>query len=173
MKKCGFTLIELLVVIAILAILVTLGSKGLRNARISARKAQAMVEIKSIETAVKAYFNEYGKLPVEADDQGEGDPEASVEFSAEIIDILTAENMDDNRRELVFLEPQTASSGEFLDPWNVPYLIMMDTDYDGIIDVDVEGLTETIRRKVAIVSVGLYQLKGDSATADDIIRSWE
>ena len=51
MKRNGFTLIELLVVIAILSILVTLGSKGLRSARISAKKAKAMVEMQAIETS--------------------------------------------------------------------------------------------------------------------------
>ncbi len=176
MKKRGFTLVELLVVIAILSVLVTLGAKSLRSARISAKRAQAMVEMKSIEIAIKAYFNEYGKLPVDAASQGASDPEASVQFSEEIIDRLTAEDITENRRELVFLEPQlqsgTSPSGGFIDPWGVPYMISLDTDYDGNVDVSADGVTETIRRKVAIVSVGLYQLKG-SMDSNDIVRSWE
>jgi prepilin-type N-terminal cleavage/methylation domain-containing protein len=172
MKKNGFTLIELLVVIVILSILITLGSKGLRTARISANKAQAMVEMKSIETAIKSYINEYGKLPVAASDQGTADPEASDSFSREIINILTGANTNDNPRELVFLEPQSArvaaTNSAFFDPWGVPYQIMLDTDYDGEVDYD----DTTLRRKVAIVSVGLYELRGTGNT-NDIIRSWQ
>lgn len=176
MKKCGFTLIELLVVIAILSILITLGSKGLRSARISAKKAQAMVEMQSIETAIKSYLNEYGKLPVEAGDQGASDPEADETFSRGIINILTGENTTDNPRKIEFLEPQfssvSSSLGTFVDPWGEPYRIALDTDYDGVVDINTDGVSETLRRKVAIVSVGLYELKGAGNT-NDIIRSWQ
>ncbi len=176
MKKCGFTLIELLVVIAILSILITLGSKGLRSARISAKKAQAMIEMQSIETAIKSYLNEYGKLPVEAGDHGASDPEADETFSRGIINILTGENTTDNPRKLEFLEPQfssgSSSPGAFVDPWGVPYRIALDTDYDGDVDINIDGVSETLRRKVAIVSVGLYELKGAGNT-NDIIRSWQ
>ncbi len=55
-------------------------------------KAQAMVEMQSIETAIKSYLNEYGKLPVEAGDQGASDPEADETFSRGIINILTGVN---------------------------------------------------------------------------------
>jgi prepilin-type N-terminal cleavage/methylation domain-containing protein len=169
MKKRGFTLIELLVVIAILSILITLGSKGLRSARISARKAQAMTEMQSITTAIKSYINEYSRLPVESAKQGKDDPDPDEDLSREIISILTAENTTDNPRELVFLEPQsTTASDDFLDPWGEQYLIVVDTKYDGSIAYG----DETIRRNVGVVSVGLYLLN-DSANTNDIIRSWQ
>lgn len=168
MKKNGFTLIELLVVIAIIAILATLGSKSLRVARTSAKKAQAMVEMQSIETAVKSYFNAYGKLPVESSLQGQDDPEPSADFSRNVIRILTAEDTTDNPRAMVFLEPQSSSvPGDFRDPWGEPYLILLDTKYDGAIDYG----GETIRRKVGVVSVGLY-LRNDSIATNDLIKSW-
>mgnify|MGYP001824781656 CR=1 FL=1 len=175
MKKRGFTLIELLVVIAILAILITLGSKGLRNARISAKKAQAMVEIKSIETAIKSYQRKYGKLP--------GAHGADVEFdlesdspeqdeSATIISALTlADDMDEsaNPASMVFLDSQlNGSSGAFLDPWGFQYRIALDTDYDGQILIN----DEVVRRSVAVASIGLYALK-NFANTNDIIKSWQ
>ena len=169
MQKNGFTLIEMLVVIAILAILVTLGSKGIRSVRISAKKAQAMVEMKSIETAIKAYLNKYGKLPVADSLQGGDDPEPDADFSRDTIAVLTAADTTLNPAEMVFLEFQgSATNGVFFDPWGEQYLIALDTDYDG--EVGIYG--ETVRRKVAIVSEGLYQLKGAGST-NDLIKSWQ
>jgi hypothetical protein len=96
-----------------------------------------------------------------------------VDFSREVINILTAENTDDNPREMVFLEPQSSSTtGEFHDPWGEQYLIMLDTDYNGRIEVSIGAVTETIRRKVGVVSQGLYLLN-DSASTNDLIKSWQ
>ena len=91
------------------------------------------------------------------------------------VNILTGENTTDNPRKLEFLEPQfssgSSSLGAFVDPWGEPYRIALDTDYDGDVDINTDGVSETLRRKVAIVSVGLYELKGTGNT-NDIIRSW-
>ncbi|VGO22925.1 type II secretion system protein [Pontiella sulfatireligans] len=175
MNKNGFTLIELLVVIAILALLITLGSKGLRNARISAKKAQAMVEMKSIETAVKSYVSKYGKLPVEFGSDlvfEDSDDSDSKENSKLIISILTFDadaELAENPAKMVFLDPQSSPSadGNFVDPWGKQYRIALDTDYDGEL---VFG-NETVRRKVAVASFGLYWLKGSIST-NDIVKSW-
>lgn len=177
MKKSAFTLIEMLAVMAILAILVTLGSKGLRAARIGAKKAQAMVEMKSIETAIKAYQNKYGKLPVAGlVVQGQADLLFSVSAyedaaadSMDIVSVLTAADdmvADDNPAKMVFLEPQAdGADGRFVDPWGSQYLIALDGDYDGTLLID----GETVRRKVAVASVGLYQL---SSSTNDLVVSW-
>ncbi|MEE9369287.1 MAG: type II secretion system protein [Pontiella sp.] len=169
MKKRGFTLIELLVVIAILAILITLGSKGLRNARISAKKAQAMVEMKSIETAIKAYISKYGKLPVIDALQGNPEPTFDAVFSQETIRILIGEDLTWNPAGMVFIEQQgSATNGVFLDPWGEQYLIALDTDYDGQVDFG----QNTIRRKIALRADGLYKLGGEEDTNHQI-KSWE
>ncbi len=171
MKTHGFTLVELLVVIAILAILITLSSKGLRTARVSAKKAQALVEMKSIETAVKAYVNKYGKLPVANDQQGHSDLAFDENTSLDTLAILTAEDLALNPTEMIFLEAQRRDSsalpGTFLDPWGVQYLIALDSDYDG--QIVFEG--QTIRRKVAIYSIGLSQLSTPCNT-NHFIKSW-
>ena len=175
MKKNGFTLIELLVVIAILAILLSIGmSKGIRKVRINAKKAQAMVEMKSIETAVKAYANKYGKLPAEHGSDIQIDltqAEQELESSENLISTLSmADNADENLNpaRMVFLEPQTdGSDGTFKDPWGYQYRVALDTDYDGQLTID----DETIRRKVALVSVGLYFLNNAKNT-NDLVKSW-
>jgi prepilin-type N-terminal cleavage/methylation domain-containing protein len=170
MKRCGFTLIELLVVIVILSILATLGSKGLRSARLTAKKTQARVEMQAIETAIKSYLNIYGKLPVKAVDQGKADPGPDDAFSLEIIKILTGVNSNANPRLLVFLDPQsastTAANNTYLDPWGSSYQVLLDTDYSGTFDY----AGETIRRKAGMVSSGLHTLTGASA---DVLKSWE
>lgn len=173
MRKPGFTLLELLVVIVILGILITLGSKGVRSARISAKKAQAMVEMKSIETAIKAYQNKYGRLPAEVSQPFDVDlsQDKTDLLSQSVISILTvADDMDaaKNPAEMVFLDPQgSGSDGAFMDPWGYQYRIALDTDYDG--RVRVAG--EEVRRSAAILSVGLYLLKGEGHT-NDLIKSW-
>jgi prepilin-type N-terminal cleavage/methylation domain-containing protein len=173
MGKRGFTLIELVVVIAILAILATLGSKGIRSARINAKKAQAMVEMKSIETAIKAYQSKYGKLPVPDALQGQSEPQSDAAFSMDTIAVLTAEDLSINPAEMVFLEPQGVSTnGVFLDPWGEQYLLFLDTDYNNEVQVDCEGISETVRRKVALVSVGLFLLN-ESTRTNDLVKSWE
>jgi len=170
MKTRGFTLIELLVVIVILSILITLGSKGLSRARMNAKKAQAQVEMKSIETAVMAYFNKYGKLPSEEFSEDTG-LDLGATDNSDLISILTVEERDDplNPANIIFLEQQSAGSSRYVDPWGYDYIVALDTDYDGIITSD-DG-TE-LRRKVAVVSVGLYETIGHGNT-NDYIFSWQ
>ena len=169
MKRCGFTLIELVVVLALLSILVSLGSKGLRSVRIRAGKTQAITEMHAIEVAMKSYHNTYGKLPVSAGRQGRADPEIDGAFSLEVIDILTAENSEDNPRKVIFLDPQFASAGStnraYLDPWGIPYQIVLDTDYDGVFDY--EG--ETVRRTSGVISIGLFE---QTRKPSDRLKSW-
>ncbi|QBG48164.1 prepilin-type N-terminal cleavage/methylation domain-containing protein [Verrucomicrobia bacterium S94] len=161
MKTRGFTLIELLVVIVILGLLLTLGSKGLRAARINARKAKAHVEMKAIETGIMAYFNKYGKLPAPDSCQGLED----YTDSATIITVITGKDEVLNPAKIVFLEPQGEPVGVFLDPWGVPYQVVLDTDYDGTVDI----MGATAGRKTAAVSTGLYDATGNT---NDVIFSW-
>ena len=61
--KKGFTLIELLVVIAIIGLLSTLSIVALNQARIRARDARRVADIKQIQTALEMYFNEASLYP--------------------------------------------------------------------------------------------------------------
>ncbi len=64
MKKKGFTLIELLVVIAIIGLLSTLAVVALNSARLKARDAKRIADIKQIQTALELYYNDNNGYPI-------------------------------------------------------------------------------------------------------------
>ena len=65
-KQKGFTLIELLVVIAIIGLLSTLAVVALNNARMKARDAKRVSDIKQIQTALELYYNDQNTYPATA-----------------------------------------------------------------------------------------------------------
>ena len=62
-KQRGFTLIELLVVIAIIGLLSTLAVVALNNARMKARDAKRVSDVKQVQTALELYFNDVNLYP--------------------------------------------------------------------------------------------------------------
>src|SRR3989338_2502543 len=62
-KQRGFTLIELLVVIAIIGLLSTLAVVALNSARLKARDAKRIADIKQVQTALELYFNDQQNYP--------------------------------------------------------------------------------------------------------------
>jgi len=62
--KKGFTLIELLVVIALIGILSTLVLANLNSARERSRDAQRKSDLRSIQTALRLYYNDVGSYPI-------------------------------------------------------------------------------------------------------------
>jgi general secretion pathway protein G len=63
MNKKGFTLIELLVVIAIIGLLSTLAVVALGNARVKARDAKRMSDLKQIQTALELFYTDQNQYP--------------------------------------------------------------------------------------------------------------
>lgn len=63
MNRKGFTLIELLVVIAIIGLLSTLAVVALGNARVKARDAKRMSDLKQVQTALELYYTDEGHYP--------------------------------------------------------------------------------------------------------------
>ncbi|MDD4412231.1 MAG: type II secretion system protein [Patescibacteria group bacterium] len=59
----GFTLIELLVVIVIIGILATLATVALSAAKVKARDAKRISDIKQMQTALELYYNEESTYP--------------------------------------------------------------------------------------------------------------
>ena len=96
----GFTLVELLTVLAVIAVLVGLLFPVVGSVMNNARKTQASSEEQRIISAVSAYRTDYGKLPINSDQQGgagspnysdtvDGDPHGGYP-SAFLFDILRA-----------------------------------------------------------------------------------
>ena len=61
--KRGFTLIELLVVIVIIGILATLATVALGSARMKARDARRISDVKQIQTALELFYNSANMYP--------------------------------------------------------------------------------------------------------------
>lgn len=59
----GFTLIELLVVIALIGILATLVMANLNSARGRSRDAERKSDLRSLETALRLWYNDRGSYP--------------------------------------------------------------------------------------------------------------
>jgi prepilin-type N-terminal cleavage/methylation domain-containing protein len=177
-RALGFTLVELLVVISIIALLIAITVPVVGRATESARKAQARTELASITTAIRAYYNEYGRMP-----QGSGEADyAYMDGNAALINILRSRNPDggpspDNRRRIVFIEVGERSLddfGNFVDPWQRqrpgPYRVVVDTDFDNTIQTAIHGIIEG---QVAVAwSIGAPP-PDDGSDLSKHIKSWE
>jgi type II secretion system protein G len=61
--KKGFTLIELLIVIAIIGILASVVLSSLNSARLKARDAQRLLDLRQIRLALAMYYDDNGHYP--------------------------------------------------------------------------------------------------------------
>ena len=62
----GFTLIELLIVVAIIAILAAIAVPNFLEAQTRAKTSRVKADMRSIATAVEAYFIDYNRYPITA-----------------------------------------------------------------------------------------------------------
>ena len=65
-NKAGFTILELLLVVAFIALLSSIVLSSLSGARASARDTQRKEDMRQIERALQAYFNDHNEFPCEA-----------------------------------------------------------------------------------------------------------
>ncbi|MBN2641281.1 MAG: prepilin-type N-terminal cleavage/methylation domain-containing protein [Victivallales bacterium] len=163
MKKQHFSLVELLVVIAIIAILAGLIIPTVGGMREKARMTQAKAEMNAIKTAILAFESTYGVLPLK-DTTGAVPAGDIVDTTGTPIGRVLGGNVGYNRlmewltqsecdatagidpnspntRKIKFLDPRP-TGGPWLDPWGQEYVIWMDHDYDGkveIKDIDNSG----------------------------------
>jgi len=127
-NRSGFTLIELLTVIGIIAVLMTLLFPAVNAVKENARRMEAKNMCMQIVTAVKQYYQEYGKFPPVVEDTSSVDPtvdvivgDTSMGGSVSIgnnalFNTLRAinkpPNQDDkyNRRKVIFFESKAVAS---------------------------------------------------------------
>ena len=187
-KLSAFTLIELLIVIVIIAILASVAFPVTALVMDQARKAEAKNEVTNLVNAIKMYELEYGKLPFQAGEGGESDLEMDT-FQDNIISVLAGYNVDGlNPRLKPFYEGKTAKNSDaekpagglfgsdeqlqLADPWGHEYYIVIDSNYDNIIQ-DLPGSEgDDVRTKVAVYTKGKIDASGEVEPIKKWIRSW-
>jgi len=70
--KKGFTLIELLIVVAIIAILAAIAVPNFLEAQVRSKVSRVRADMRSIATAMEAYFVDHNGYPLHVDDPGRG-----------------------------------------------------------------------------------------------------
>ena len=216
----AFTLIELLVVIAIIIILMGLLFPAFRGVQDQAKRTQAKNDLTQIVTALNAFYTEYGKYPLPSGitvDTTYGGPSGTS--NGTIISELRASTVVQNTRQIAFISPPnvkdgshprggiatqsttlmnglvsvSATIGDFVDAWGTPYLIAIDGDYSGQVQVGAAlnysdliyspdpppSGPAAVRTGVIAASYGADATKGTAtpassslANSDDVI-SWQ
>ncbi len=160
-----------------------------------ARKAEAKAAVNQIAAAVKNYYTEYGKYPLAdyptASDLMLGDKTTgtATDDNAELFNILRAKpvgkNVDNkfNPRRIVFFEgksvtdanapksgfldtPGAGAVGAFYDPWGKEYTIIIDSNYNGVINLTGIYSDFTLKSEDSIdtgaqIGVGVFSLGKD------------
>jgi prepilin-type N-terminal cleavage/methylation domain-containing protein len=212
-RSLAFTLVELLTVIAIIAILMGLLFPAIGIVKEQARKSEAKTACAGIVAAVKAYNTEYGKYPVldnpTAKDLWFGDTTAgAAKDNADLFNVLRAKvvpaGADYNPRRILFFEGKDAGNptapkggfaatgssgvvGAFYDPWGTQYNVVIDANYDNVLDelpyTDFKGTTKGPQTGCVVFSLGKdaklgtngdrnYKATAGGTPSDDVI-SWQ
>jgi prepilin-type N-terminal cleavage/methylation domain-containing protein len=195
--ETAFTLIELLVVIAIIAILIGLLFPAFSAVQNQAKRTQAKNDLTQIVTAVNAYYTEYGKYPLVADDT----PITVNNLLFDVLRNMTGANPGNaaNPRGIVFMSPPYVKDpanprsgiaaqdvtvngvlipiGSFVDPWGTPYRGAIDGTYDNQITNPYGG---SANAGPAILSIGVIawsfgkdQTQDTDIKAGDDVISWQ
>lgn len=141
----GFTLIELLVVISILGVLMSLAVGGTGAIKEQARTAQAKNDCTGMAVAIKAFYTDYSRYPISAENTADFflEPTQDPSGNKSVMDVLTAAESVINPRGTVYYEAKAASNaagssprgglwnGSMFDPWGYTYGFGFDGDYDG------------------------------------------
>ena len=180
-SRSAFTLIELLVVISIIAVLASLSIPAVTGVMVNARKAQARNDMAQLASAIKLYYTEYGRYPLDPTQNITTDVSYGIGASGndQIVSVLryktstsvTQTILDSiNPRQIKFIEPKVTTSnkacvnttdGRWYDPWGTQYIIFIDADYAGDIDATAAFTDITTKPSVSVgvASVGYNYVK--------------
>ena len=127
MKRQAFTLIELLMTVAIVVVLAGILVPAVMSGIKKGQQAKAKAEIVTLLNAIKQYENTYNKLPKYTEDTAMAVPENLVR-ALQGDGTITASSKKVNPRGISFLETRNTGAGDFLDPWEKRYRIILDSD---------------------------------------------
>ena len=138
----GYLSLGILFLAMAFAAVITPTVKGaLERSKALAEDETAANEVKSLAIAVKAYFNEYARLPVASSEQDVADRLYQGAQSEFVMQVLAGQNGDLNPKRTDFFSlPEAGTAGQIQDPWGAQYLLMMDNDYDGAVDCGGERI---------------------------------
>ncbi len=174
MKPLGFTLLEMLIVVGIIAILMAILLPTVHQVRQSAFKTQAVTELKTVEGAIKAYYAEYARYPLQkminTNDWMYSTNTLVADNLADLYACLRGLDPTNNPREQIFLDLSDRVhmvNGIFMDPWGQPYLVKCDWNFDKRLLVrknenkipKCDGETNLVNVGVAVWTT-LYDKKG-------------
>ena len=189
-KMLGFTLIELLIVISIIALLATIGFVGGSAAIKRARNLEATTVMRGLEAAVRAYQNEYLRLP-SADTSPPTEDNQAIDTSDEngrilLASLLGRDRQRNPREQSCWKAPALKSSGAgystergLRDPWGNGYRLIMDYSKDGLIvnPYQGEGEARELSTDVIIYCAGADKTFGEAGSAGgrkvDDVKSWQ
>lgn len=200
-KQAAFTLVELLTVIAIVGILAAILIAVIGNVREKARIVSATSDCRSLATAFKLYYSEYGRWPLKngklygSNNENRQDWGKDAEYSEGevmwgfITDILRGgpgmdsdnEAMNPHRTEFATFPPDRYNDdGWLLDPWEKAFTFKLDVDNDGKIpryaeshlDAPIDENQEWVSDSVIVWSSGPDGLDWRVEEAEDDPKSW-
>lgn len=169
----GFTLLEMLVVIAVITLLVALLMPAASAVRRSARRQKVHADEVAICTAVKGFRDLYGHFPQQTQglvDKTYKDGTGGTELQGNFWMALLATSEPLNPRKVPFLDPNNDGpetcpvGGCWLDPWGEHYIIAMDENADGKVELTCGSLSTTLVGVVVAVAC---------TNADPPVYSWE
>lgn len=169
LERRGFTLIEVLVTVLIIAILVSLLLPAIAALRRAAMRNRAASRAMALVNAITQYKHEYNRWPGQTQSSSDitFDNSGSGRMHETILDALV-----NNPRNIYFGEigesiVQVSGNSTYMDPWDRPYVITIDCNGDGSIEMNSSfsgpppaNVSTNARAEVGIMSWGQYPDRG-------------